>query len=169
MAASDTKKCPFCAEEIKREAIKCKHCGEWFEDHQLDQTSFEDRVLCADDNCIGILDSEGKCTDCGRTYEEVHRKVPRKKSSSFGVQQNIDTGLFVSMSGYTLNGAMVCPHCQGSNCVMTRSKSKKKGVSGSKLTGAYFTFGFSMLATGLSRKEKVTEAKCKRCGSVWSF
>jgi uncharacterized membrane protein YvbJ len=31
------KKCPFCAEEIQEEAVKCKHCGEFLIDAELKQ------------------------------------------------------------------------------------------------------------------------------------
>ena len=30
----ETKKCPFCGEEILAVAKKCKYCGEWLEEKQ---------------------------------------------------------------------------------------------------------------------------------------
>jgi len=68
-----------------------------------------------------------------------------------------------------LNRALVCPHCQATGTVQARAVREKKGISGAKATGALLTGGVSILATGLSRKEKLTRAHCNNCKSTWTF
>lgn len=65
--------------------------------------------------------------------------------------------------------AFVCPHCQEKGKVLTKAIKKKAGISGTKATGAILTGGVSLFATGLSRKEAVTEAHCVNCDSTWHF
>ena len=67
------------------------------------------------------------------------------------------------------NEKMLCPHCQTKGQVFTKQTSKKAGVSGGKATGALLTAGLSLLLTGLSRSEEVTQAYCANCESSWQF
>jgi len=69
----------------------------------------------------------------------------------------------------TPNPQMICPHCQTKGCVTTKAANKKAGISGGKATAAVLTAGVSVLATGLSRKEKMVEAHCSNCGASWMF
>jgi hypothetical protein len=57
---------------------------------------------------------------------------------------------------------LVCPHCQTAGSVTARVVTRKKGVSGGKATGAVLTGGVSMLATGLSRKERLSSHVTRR-------
>ena len=75
----------------------------------------------------------------------------------------------INQGGPSGSPAMICPHCQIRGSVSTRKTTRKKGISGGKATGALLTGGVSLLATGLSRKEKETEAHCASCHQTWHF
>lgn len=65
------------------------------------------------------------------------------------------------------NEHLVCPHCDTKGVVKVRQVVRKKGISGGKATGAVLTGGVSMLGTGLSRKQHVSEMTCTNCGTIW--
>ncbi len=68
-----------------------------------------------------------------------------------------------------LKSVLVCPHCQTMGEVRIKETEVKRGISGGKATAAVLTAGWSLLATGLARKEQLTEAYCGHCDSTWHF
>jgi hypothetical protein len=64
---------------------------------------------------------------------------------------------------------IICPHCATKGTVRTKLQRRKRGISGGKAIGGLMTGGLSLLATGLSRKEWVTQAYCGACHSRWDF
>lgn len=74
--------CPFCQKELPGEECSdcgamiplnsryCMDCGTRFTEKNGnamndDELDFENRVLCADGTCTGII-IDGKCTECGK-------------------------------------------------------------------------------------------------------
>jgi hypothetical protein len=85
-----------------------------------------------------------------------------------GVMLSPSSNSTLSM-GASGSSQLICPHCQTKGSVTTRKVTKKAGISGAKATGAILTGGLSILATGLSRKEQLTESHCSHCNSTWRF
>ena len=67
--------CDRCGGESPEEAKYCMHCGEPLVEGAVDSGDIEDefdienRILCPDGSCTGII-VDGKCTECGRPYKE---------------------------------------------------------------------------------------------------
>lgn len=65
------KACPECGGTTPDESQYCIQCGAYLEEFEGgmgdsdDGSDFEDRVLCSDGTCTGII-IDGKCSECGK-------------------------------------------------------------------------------------------------------
>lgn len=91
-----------------------------------------------------------------RKFEQEHQK---KNADNFGK----------FLSHGSLNQMLKCSHCDEKGGVRTKGVNERKGISGGKAVGGLLTGGASLLATGISRREKLTKAFCEKCGSSWKF
>ena len=115
--------------------------------------------------------SETACAagrEAGWTEAVIKQGIPSSRSASTATRRS--SGVARPRSPKEAKaGKMICPHCQTKGQVRTRQVKQKKGVSGGKATAAVVTAGWSLLGTGLSRKEKMTEARCNNCGAIWHY
>jgi hypothetical protein len=82
----DIRECPKCGMENRIQKIsvgfiqKCDKCGnvDYFKEKEMDETSWENRVLCSDKNCIGVIGKDSRCKICGKKGEV---ELPRNDRS----------------------------------------------------------------------------------------
>ena len=79
------KKCPFCAEEIQDEAIKCKHCGEPIPAPQV-EVSEEWTVFCERIRALPPSKQDAEVGKLGEADLRLHRGLLQHATTAFGAR-----------------------------------------------------------------------------------
>lgn len=62
--------CPHCQAQAPEGSVYCNHCGGIMEIPKPVKggNDWDNRILCSDGSCIGIIGPDGKCKECGKPY-----------------------------------------------------------------------------------------------------
>jgi hypothetical protein len=107
----------------------------------------------------------GLCRECAITAGTVGEGEPIVEESYIYGEKGITVpGGIPARSGYIRNDALICAHCGHKGGVQTKTEERKEGVSGTKLSAAVLTGGWSVLFSGLSENQRVVACYCEKCG-----
>jgi hypothetical protein len=54
---------------VKEESHTSEQAGDNEKEKSQADIEWENRRLCSDDNCIGVIGSDGRCKECGKPFE----------------------------------------------------------------------------------------------------
>lgn len=141
----------WASEDIRAWVQELKRWGDWAASSELAAKTEAERALAA----------QAKAEAKARAKEDRAERAQAMREAIHDMGVQSQWGL--------PNPSMVCPHCQVKGRVHTKSIKQKRGISGGKATAAVLTGGVSLLATGLARKESVTQAHCDNCHNTWYY
>jgi FtsZ-interacting cell division protein ZipA len=97
--------------------------------------------------------------------EEIARMSPQERKKHYSEQ----TAKQLETKWGPINPSIACPHCNEEGKIHTKSVKRKQKIHAGKATAAMLTGETSMLGTGLSRKQGITQAYCGNCHNTWDF
>ena len=77
-------------QEQRRYGLRCGRCGveiSYSGEQKKQEDDWNHRQLCGDGICTGIIAPNGRCTACGKTWEEGRRAEQDRQQSNAGVKQ----------------------------------------------------------------------------------
>ncbi len=103
---------------------------------------------------VGVVILVGSVIGVANAVEEQKKidKMPPRQRAAFLAQR---MSAQLDQQWGRVNSAMICPHCQNRGTTRTMAVQRKAGISGGKATAAVITGGWSLLATGLARKNQL--------------
>jgi hypothetical protein len=89
--------CPGCSKEVPDYSLYCLFCGMRLDGESVQQAPFEEdtpegygddpdfenRILCPDGTCTGIIEN-GRCTECGKPYDRSGETPSDQEQASTG-------------------------------------------------------------------------------------
>lgn len=104
------KKCPFCAEEIQEEAVKCKHCGEFLNKNKYDETSQNlNNYLCSNKDLENKSNNLVSCIFCNHKISKTAIKCPacgKKNEDNGPVRNKLSDNKLLGIAASTIMGPL---------------------------------------------------------------